>query len=352
MMTDGSGAWTCRCGCGRALPPPPVHGGRAPDYASRACQQRAYRARQATRTPPADPASVAGLLAAVRALAATLDTGAAPQDGQVAAVREGSAALLARADTAVRSARPAPTAPPADRHVTTESGSPDTAPAARLTVTAPSGRTITLSPALAAAVSAATDHADQPPTLARDPDGWTVHLAGVPLGLLRPGYTARGDRRGWQPLQPGAGAPTDPRVHPSRGAAAAALIVELQALGRHVRDRNRSTGRHVTTVLDDDTVRQLRDQEETWAQIGARAGLSARQARSRWGHLVPREWLIPYVDRESGQLHVVGRRSEAAALREHAAWVADRAVAVGPLTPSTRRADIDAWHATWRAGRA
>lgn len=78
----------------RVPPAAPAGGGRAPVYASRGCQQRAYRARLAARVPAADPPSVAGLLAAVR-LGAALDAGTRPDPGQVTSVRDGTTALLA-----------------------------------------------------------------------------------------------------------------------------------------------------------------------------------------------------------------------------------------------------------------
>lgn len=87
----------CGCGCGQELPMAPAAGGRAPVYASRACRQRAYRTRTATAATPADPESVAGLLAAVHALGVVLDAGGRPDPAAVAQVREQTDALLARA---------------------------------------------------------------------------------------------------------------------------------------------------------------------------------------------------------------------------------------------------------------
>ncbi|WP_055410382.1 hypothetical protein [Frankia sp. ACN1ag] len=97
-MTIVDGAGTCACGCGRPRPAPPAGGGRTPLYASRACQMRAYRARQSARpATPADPPSVAPLLAAVRELAAVLDAGETPSATQTDVVHAGMMALLARA---------------------------------------------------------------------------------------------------------------------------------------------------------------------------------------------------------------------------------------------------------------
>lgn len=112
-VTIVDGAGTCACGCGRPLPAPPAGGGRTPVYASRACQMRAYRARQAAARPaaPADPPSVAALLAAIRDLAAILDAGGTASAAQTDVVHAGMMALLARAAPSR-----APGAPPRRRH--------------------------------------------------------------------------------------------------------------------------------------------------------------------------------------------------------------------------------------------
>jgi len=73
-------------------------------YCSRACQQRAYRHRAATRAT--DPPTIAALLAAIRELDATLTAGQAPTNAQLTAVAERTNALLNRAS------------PHADHHVT------------------------------------------------------------------------------------------------------------------------------------------------------------------------------------------------------------------------------------------
>uniref|UniRef100_UPI0037C50617 hypothetical protein n=1 Tax=Frankia torreyi TaxID=1856 RepID=UPI0037C50617 len=88
----------CRCGCGEALPAAPAGGGRAPLYASPACRQRAHRRRRPVApTTPADPPSVAPLLAQVRELAAVLDAGGRPDPTGVRVVEDLTGRLLARA---------------------------------------------------------------------------------------------------------------------------------------------------------------------------------------------------------------------------------------------------------------
>ena len=101
VMTDpdAASAATCGCGCGRRLPAAPAGGGRAPVYASRACQQRAYRQRQASAhaTPaPVDPPSVADLIRDIRELAGRLDAGETIPADLPGAIRAGTRDLLAR----------------------------------------------------------------------------------------------------------------------------------------------------------------------------------------------------------------------------------------------------------------
>jgi hypothetical protein len=103
IAPDAVAAPTCGCGCRRPLPAPPVAGGRAPVYASRACQQRAYRQRQAaahaTPAPVADPPSVAGLIRDIRDLAGRLDAGETIPADLPGAIRAGTRDLLARTTT-------------------------------------------------------------------------------------------------------------------------------------------------------------------------------------------------------------------------------------------------------------
>ena len=95
---DVAPATTCGCGCGRPLPAPPAAGGRTPVYASRACQQRAYRQRQAAvhATPVVDPPSVAMLIRDIRELAGRLDAGETIPADLPGAIRAGTRDLLAR----------------------------------------------------------------------------------------------------------------------------------------------------------------------------------------------------------------------------------------------------------------
>ncbi len=256
-----------RCACGQPLPPPPTGGGRARAYCSRACQQRAYR----TRTDPApDPASVAGLLTAVRRVAAALDAGHPADPGDLATVRDDTAGLLARAghpaaepapsgrhvttagtargDAAAEPAAgsrhredgpPAPVATPAPAPVAA-AAPPRTPPArrpARMTVTGPDGLRRTVGPETAAAIRAVTAApTGQVPALARsgrDPTGWTVTLDGVVLGTLAPRRTLRGGVGGWQPHFPGPGALAVPGgERPTRDAAALALAAALDRMHR------------------------------------------------------------------------------------------------------------------------
>jgi hypothetical protein len=84
-------------------------GGRTPVYASRACQQRAYRHRQAaahvTPAPAADPPSVAALIRDIHELAAVLDAGGTAPADLTAAVRAGTRDLLARTAPAAATSR-------------------------------------------------------------------------------------------------------------------------------------------------------------------------------------------------------------------------------------------------------
>jgi len=125
VMTDpdAAPAATCGCGCGRRLPAAPAGGGRAPVYASRACQQRAYRQRQASAhaTPaPVDPPSVADLIRDIRELAGRLDAGETIPADLPGAIRAGTRDLLARtnptpvADSPGLRLLPAPTGAPSE----------------------------------------------------------------------------------------------------------------------------------------------------------------------------------------------------------------------------------------------
>lgn len=186
-MTDE----VARCAvCTGPLPPPPARGGRARDYCSRACQQRAYRSRAAGR---ADTGSAAGLLAAVRAVAAALDAGGQADPAQTAAVRDGAADLLARAA--------------AVRHVTGETPGEAAVSAG-------------LGDVLGAAVAA----------VARlGPDGYTVQdrqviaTDGTHLGVVERTHPGR-----WEAWLPGGLAmPAGMRTHRTRAGAAAAVAAEL-----------------------------------------------------------------------------------------------------------------------------
>ncbi|WP_230203206.1 hypothetical protein [Parafrankia discariae] len=215
-----TGAAGCGCGCGRPVPPAPASGGRAAVYASRACQQRAYRARLAVRaSAPADPPSVAGLLGAVRAVGLALDGGAVPDPELVATVRHEMAGLLARLPTAAGpgedTGRPAPTDGP--------------------------GESLTDLTATLAGGQALLDTAAA--TLARHGRGHTLRRPdGAPAGTYRLlltggvyGGTLTRDHRGWTGWVPGP-VPHRTRVHRTRAAAAAAI---LEALAAHRRTRRR-----------------------------------------------------------------------------------------------------------------
>ncbi|MBE3206425.1 MULTISPECIES: hypothetical protein [Parafrankia] len=279
----------CACGCGRTCPAAPAGGGRAPRYASRGCQQRAYRVRQAARTaPPADPASAADLLDAVRALAGVLDAGGRPDHELLVAVRDGTATLLARAtptapdvdpgaslppmvsasDTAIghRSSRDdrvqqscenstgTPLTPLDDRHVTINPGppAPDLEVAgprppgsrrrkARPVVVRSNAGDVALSAELSAAVRAVAHAADgDVPTLHRlessDPGGaQVVSLGGVRLGVVRPAYGPQ-HGKAWEARDVmGTVARTWKggrlnMTHPRRGTAVDALIFHLRSL--------------------------------------------------------------------------------------------------------------------------
>ncbi|WP_322755907.1 hypothetical protein [Frankia sp. Cas3] len=94
-----------------------------------------------------------------------------------------------------------------------------------------------------AAVAAVTRRRADPtgtpaPVYTRTDTGWDVSLAGVLIGRLRPGYTARGTARGWIPLLPSLGVAGVPgRTYPSRDAATVALVLALEQLGTARRRR-------------------------------------------------------------------------------------------------------------------
>lgn len=301
----------CGCGCGAPVGPAPARGGRAPAWATAACRQRAYRRRTTAR--PADPPSVTGLLTAVRELARVVDGGAVPTAGQMAAVRDGAAALLDRAGALLPTdrhettdaphagpAEPTPRGPataPTDRHDTTDA--PHAGPAEpnpRGPTTAPTDRHETTGAdrpastdrhettdvvaavrkdreALAAAVRAVRLAAPgAAPAFVRAEHGeWRITLGGTTLGWLRPTYGARG-RSGWEARDVASMASRG--RHRSRDGATALLIADLAAVpGITARPGDVNAA----------TVTAWRDAGETWAQIGARVGLSARAASNRWG---------------------------------------------------------------------
>jgi len=210
--------------CGNPVPPAPARGGRSRDYCSRACQQAAYRARQAARTPPADPASVGALLGAVRALGVVLDAGGTPEPAQVEAVRDETAALFARLGAERHVTTAAPTAPagPDIAATPTRAAEPSSAPVghhvttdgpARLDWGAEAGqpvrvrggrRLVALSMPASAAVRAVVEAKLTGETYAMIPDdyysdGSAVMLCGVRLGAIRPTRVGASERRAWVP---------------------------------------------------------------------------------------------------------------------------------------------------------
>lgn len=218
-----AGAAGCGCGCGRPVPPPLAGGGRAAMYASRACQQRAYRARLAVRaSTPADPPSVAGLLGAVRAVGMVLDAGAVPGPELVAAVRHEMAGLLARLPTAA--------GPSEDTGPPVPTGGP--------------GESLTDLTATLAGGQQLLDTAAA--TLARHGRGHTLRRPdGAPAGTYRLlltggvyGGTVTRDHRGWTGWIPGP-VPHRTRAQRTRGAAVSAV---LDALDAHRRTRRQRRG--------------------------------------------------------------------------------------------------------------
>ncbi|MEX5636450.1 hypothetical protein [Parafrankia sp. FMc2] len=287
----------CGCGCGRTCPAAPAGGGRVPRYASRGCQQRAYRARQAARaTPPADPASVAGLLDAIRDLAGVLDAGGQPDDALLAVVRDGTTVLLARAIPAPaaptpdadrlaalppaapspgtspnprpsrddRSERtgpaPAATVPalPDDRHVATAPAVPVAGPEEVAPRPAGSRRRRErpvvlrtdrgdrpLSPELSAAVRAVVNASEGDTPVVRRVDSdvsgtQDVHVGGVLLGTVRPAYGPHGGKA-WQARDVAGSVARAWRkgrmceTHPRRGDAVDALVYHLAFLAERAR---------------------------------------------------------------------------------------------------------------------
>ncbi|CUU60851.1 hypothetical protein Ga0074812_14851 [Parafrankia irregularis] len=182
-------------------------------YASRACQQRAYRTRLAARaSTPADPPSVAGLLDAVRAVGLALDA-AVPDPELVATLRHEIAGLLARLPTAA------------------DPGEDPGGPGESLT-----DLTATLAGGQQLLDTAAT-------TLARHGRGHTLRRPdGAPAGTYRLlltggvyGGTVTRDHRGWTGWVPGP-VPHRTRAHRTRGAAVTAI---LDAVDTHRRTRRR-----------------------------------------------------------------------------------------------------------------
>jgi len=327
----------CGCGCGSPVPEAPARGGRSPAWATNACRQRAYRRRTAVRSDgPIDPPSVAPLLAAIRDLAGTLDSGQTPTATGVAAVRDGTNALLARvgkptsvevlapadrnetietngSTPGARRPQDAQSAAPTDRHATIAPTGPAHATSpAEPTGTAPSidrnetngresaarapsraGRAAVSDrhetndlvdamratrEALEAAVRAVrTAPPDVVPAFVRASDGgWTVVMGDVPIGVLQPTYGVR-SRSGWEARDIASMASRG--QHPTRAGAALLLTASLLR-------RPDIAGR--PDDVTEATVRAWREAGETWAQIGARVGLSARAASKRWGQTATR----------------------------------------------------------------
>ncbi|WP_248819022.1 hypothetical protein [Frankia sp. AgB32] len=269
VMTDPLPAATCGCGCGRPRPAPPAGGGLAPVYASRACQQRAYRQRQAARPAPAavpvDPPSVAALIRDIRELAGVLDAGGTVPDGLTGAVRAGVRDLLARVSPTPPASRPAEDQVPAGD--TGRAEVPPRAPAVptpetrssrddRQVVPARSRRRAPrpvvvrgetgdhpLSAELSAAVRAvhAAGPDDQPVLTAAEGGLVTVTLGGVLLGTV--GRAPYG-HRGWQARNVAGGGGGVVRVwragrmqdtHPTRKDAVQALAYALALLADRAR---------------------------------------------------------------------------------------------------------------------
>ncbi|TCJ34579.1 hypothetical protein E0504_31725 [Parafrankia sp. BMG5.11] len=297
MNGPASTQGVCGCGCGRTCPAAPAGGGRVPRYASHGCQQRAYRARQAARTvPPADPASVAGLLDAIRALAGVLDAGGRPDDALLAVVRDGMTALLSRATPAPEAPAPAadrvaalsPAAPssgtspdlrtprddrsgraghalaaavpvlPDDRHVAAAQAVPVAGPDEAVPRPAGSRRRRerpvvirtdrgdkALSPELSAAVRAVVNSAEGDTPVVRRVDSdvsgtQDVHVGGVLLGTVRPAYGPHGGKA-WQARDVAGSVAQVWRkgrmceTHPRRGEAVDALVYHLAFLAERAR---------------------------------------------------------------------------------------------------------------------
>ncbi|WP_163549151.1 hypothetical protein [Candidatus Frankia nodulisporulans] len=249
VMTDPA---TCGCGCGRPRPAPPAGGGLAPVYASRACQQRAYRRRQATRpaptTAPVDPPAVAELVRDIRELAGVLDAGGTVPEGLTGAVRAGVRDLLARVSPTPPVSGPAEDQ---DRSSRDDRGSvpPPAAVAAPtrarqrqrrdrpvVVVNADTGLARELDETTSAAVRAV--HGAGPGdvlALTRHGEGggeWEVTLGGVRLGWVHRAQGPRGGR-GWQAvsLQLTRGR----TVHRARDSAATEVAADLARLADRAR---------------------------------------------------------------------------------------------------------------------
>jgi hypothetical protein len=282
---DAAPAAACGCGCGRPLPAAPAGGGRAPVYASRACQQRAYRQRQASAhaTPaPVDPPSVADLIRDIRELAGRLDAGETIPADLPGAIRAGTRDLLActspvpdspglrlvPAPTGARSedVTTAPPTPTQEETVTPGEGLVAPAPAgADLGHTSPSrddrprrrrapaarpvvvrnvdtGIDRELSAEMSAAVRAVhmlrTTGGGEPPVVIPDGAGRAaVSLHGTALGAVsRAPHT-----RGWQAHTVSGGlvqawrAGRMQTTHPTRAAAVDALLLDLALLAERAR---------------------------------------------------------------------------------------------------------------------
>lgn len=203
-------------------------------------------------------------------------------------------------------AEPGPVALAADRNETTDTAAPRASRRARALITPPADRnetTETSAPAkgvnrpepvpasdrhgtnelvdamranraaLEAAVRAVrTAPPDAVPAFVRASDGgWTVVMGDVPIGVLQPTYGVR-SRSGWEARDIASMVPRG--QHPTRAGAALLLADSLLR-------RPDIAGR--PDDVAEATVRAWRETGETWAQIGARVGLSSRAASKRWG---------------------------------------------------------------------